>query len=57
MKCECGNEISIQMGAKVLPKGCRILTALTVVVTIQCENCSKVFQVPIKSSSSITKKD
>lgn len=57
MKCKCGNDIEIKMGAKVIPKGCRILTAMTVVVSAQCEECGSIFQVPIKSDGAIIKKD
>ena len=57
MKCKCGNDIDIKMGSKVIGKGCRILTAMTVVVTAQCEKCGDIFQVPIKSSGAIVKKD
>lgn len=54
MKCKCGNEIEIKMGARVDSKGCKILTAMTVVVTAQCTNCGAVFQVPINNDSSIS---
>ena len=56
MKCKCGNEISIKMGTKIFSKGCKILTAMTVVVTAQCETCSFMFQVPIKSNGAIVNK-
>jgi len=45
------------MGSKLITKGCRVLTAITVVVTAQCENCGSLFQVPIKSNGAIVKKD
>ncbi len=57
MKCKCGNDISIKMASKVIGKGCKILTAMTVVVTAQCEECGAIFQVPIKSDGAIIKKD
>ena len=57
MKCKCGNEIDIRMGSKLIAKGCRVLTAMTVVVTAQCEKCGAMFQVPIKSDGAIVKKD
>jgi hypothetical protein len=57
MKCKCGNDIDIKMASKLIGKGCNILTAMTVVVTAQCESCSAIFQVPIKSDSVIVKKD
>jgi hypothetical protein len=55
MKCQCGNDIDIKMGSKLIPKGCKILTAVTVVVTAQCEKCGSMFQVPIKSDGVIIK--
>lgn len=57
MKCKCGNEIDIKMGSKLIAKRCRVLTAMTVVVTAQCEKCGAMFQVPIKSDGVIVKKD
>jgi len=57
MKCKCGNEISIMMGSKLIPKGCKILTAITVIVTAQCKKCGVIFQIPIKSDGVIVKKD
>jgi hypothetical protein len=56
MKCSCGNEIEIKMGSKLIAKGCNILTAITVIVTAQCEKCGAMFQVPIKSNGAIVKK-
>ena len=55
MKCSCGNDIEIKMGSKLLAKGCKILTAITVVVTAQCKKCNSIFQVPIKSDGAIAK--
>ncbi len=49
MKCKCGNEIEMKMGSKLVSKGCKVLTAMTVIVTGQCEKCGSIFQVPIKS--------
>ena len=57
MKCKCGNDIDIKMGSKLISRGCKILTAMTVVVTAQCERCGLVFQVPIKSDGAIIKKE
>jgi hypothetical protein len=57
MKCKCGNDIEIKMGSKLITKGCRVLTAMTVVITAQCENCGEMFQVPIKSDGVIVKKE
>ena len=44
------------MGSKLISEGCRVLTAITIIVTAQCENCGSVFQVPIKSNGAIIKK-
>ena len=55
MKCKCGNNISIKMGSKLLAEGCNVLTAMTVVVTAQCNKCGKIFQVPIKNDKVMTK--
>ena len=57
MKCQCGNEINIRMGSKLIPQGCKILTAVTVVITAQCEKCGAMFQVPIHSNSAVIKED
>ncbi len=57
MKCKCGNEIDIRIGSKLIARGCKILTAMTVVVTAECDKCGAMFQVPIKSDGAIVKKD
>ena len=57
MRCKCGNEIDIKMASKVIGKGCKILTAMTLVVTVQCDKCGAIFQVPIKNNGAIVKKD
>ncbi len=57
MKCKCGNEIDIKIGAKLIAKGCMVLTAMTIIVTAQCDKCGAIFQVPIKSDNVIVKKD
>jgi hypothetical protein len=57
MKCACGNEIDIKMGSKLIVKGCKILTAITIIVTAQCERCGAMFQVPIKSNGAIIKRE
>jgi hypothetical protein len=55
MDFKCGNIIDIKMGSSVMAKGCKILTAMTVVVTAQCDQCGSMFQVPIKSDGSVIK--
>lgn len=56
MKCKCGNQIDIKMASKLVARGCKILTGVTVVVTAQCENCGEIFQVPIQSNNAIVKR-
>lgn len=56
MRCKCGNDIDVRIGAKVIGKGCKILTAMTIIVTAQCDKCGEIFQVPIKSDSVVVKK-
>lgn len=52
MKCEnCGNKILIQIATKINSKNCKVLTNLTSIITIQCENCKRIFQVPIQNKS------
>ncbi len=57
MKCKCGNEIDIKMGSKLIAKGCKVLTAMTVIVTAQCDKCGLMFQVPVQTSGAVVKKD
>ena len=50
MKCiHCGEELIIQIASKVNCKGCKVLAEITSVVTVQCEKCRHVFQVPIQT--------
>ena len=49
--------MDIKMGSKLITKGCKVLTTMTVVVTGQCDKCGSMFQVPIKSDSAIIKRD
>jgi hypothetical protein len=57
MKCKCGNDIDIKMASKLVGKGCKILTAMTAVVTAQCGKCGAIFQVPIRSDGAIVLRD
>lgn len=57
MKCKCGNEINIRMGAKVDCRGCKILTSMTTIITVECAECGEKFQVPVSSSEFIMKED
>ncbi len=52
MKCEkCGQDIKLKVGSKINSKGCKVLTNITTILTIQCNNCRHVFQAPIQSKS------
>ena len=52
MKCpHCSQELIIQVASKVKCEKCKILTAMTSIVTIQCEKCNHFFQFPIQSKS------
>jgi len=55
MKCKCGNEIKIRMVGKVQGDGCKILTAMTTVVTGSCNKCGEMFQAPISSDNVVVK--
>jgi hypothetical protein len=57
MKCKCGNEISIRMASRVKGEGRKILTAMTTVVSAQCEKCGEMFQVPISSDNVVVKEE
>lgn len=52
MKCpRCGNHIEVTIGAKLQTRGCKILTSVTTIVTVQCGKCNATFQVPVSSSA------
>ena len=53
MKCKCGNDIDVRVGSKLIAKGCKVLTAMTIIIT--ADKCNEMFQVPIKNNSSISK--
>jgi len=53
MKCKCGNEINIKMGARVDCTGCKILTSMTTIMTAECSVCNERFQIPISSKEFI----
>jgi RNase P subunit RPR2 len=59
MKCgKCGNDFAIQLAANVKTRGAKVLTAMTTTVTVMCDKCGSVFQVPIMSKSVLSvKKD
>lgn len=59
MKCpKCEENIEIKIGTKLDSKDCKVLTSLISIVTVQCDKCKSVFQVPIISKDIIRiKKD
>jgi RNase P subunit RPR2 len=57
MKCsKCGHEYQIKLGSKIISKGVKVLTAMTTIITISCEKCGQISQIPIGSSSFISVK-
>ncbi len=59
MKCsKCGNDFEVKLGTKAVCRGCSILTSMTTIFTVKCNNCGAVFQVPVSSKSMMSvKKD
>ena len=57
MKCKCGNDIAIQLGTNITTKGCKVLTSLTTIITVQCEKCKAIIQVPLSSKSVLSGKE
>jgi hypothetical protein len=57
MKCKCGNQIDVKMAAKVACKGCRVLTSMTTIMTVECFQCREKFQIPVSSSEYIVKEE
>jgi len=45
------------MAAKVASKGCKLLTSMTTIMTVECAQCGEKFQVPISSGEFIVKED
>ncbi len=49
MKCpKCNETLLIQVGIKVNAQKCKILTELTSILTVQCDKCKHVFQLPVQ---------
>ncbi|MAH06927.1 hypothetical protein CMI38_01595 [Candidatus Pacearchaeota archaeon] len=48
-------KFSIRMASRVKGEGCRILTAMTTVVSAEREKCGEMFQVPISSDNVVVK--
>jgi len=58
MKCpKCGSDIQVGVGAKVITKGCKVLTSFTTILTCQCEKCGAIFQIPVESKSFMSVKE
>lgn len=58
MRCpNCKNEIIVQVATNVKTKDCKILTNFTSVLTVQCEKCKIVFQVPVQNKSILSVKE
>ena len=60
MKCpKCNNELQIKLSSNIMAKGCRVLTAMTTIVTAQCEKCNEIMQIPLSSKAvfSVKKKE
>lgn len=57
MKCKCGNQIDIKMGARLDCRGCKVLTSMTTIITVECLMCGEKFQVPISSKDYIIKEN
>ncbi len=55
MKCKCGNNINVRMAAKVECNGCKMLTSMTTIMTVECNECGEKFQIPISSENYILK--
>lgn len=45
------------MAAKVACQGCKILTSMTTIMTIECLQCGEKFQAPVSSGEFIVKED
>jgi len=57
MNCKCGNPINVKMAAKVACQGCKILTSMTTILTVECLSCGEKFQLPVSSGEFIVKED
>lgn len=59
MKCvNCGNEILIQVATNIKTAGGQVLTNMTTIITVRCDKCKHVFQVPVSGKSVLSvKKD
>ena len=50
MKCpNCNQDILIQLATKINCNKCKVITSTTSIITVQCEACKHIFQVPIQS--------
>ncbi|PIN91241.1 hypothetical protein COU57_01415 [Candidatus Pacearchaeota archaeon CG10_big_fil_rev_8_21_14_0_10_32_14] len=52
MNCpHCGNVFVIKLAAKVNCIGCRVLSSMTTIMTIECEKCNQISQLPIQNKT------
>jgi len=52
MQCpKCKSELKIQAITKINAQNCKVLDSATTVLTIQCDNCSNIIQVPISNKN------
>jgi len=56
MKCKCSNNIEVKMASKVECRGCKMLTSMIAVLTVECNNRGERFQIPISSENIQNKK-
>ena len=51
---KCGKEIELRLASKVSAKGCKVLSSMTTIITIQCDNCNNILQIPLSNKSVIS---
>ncbi|MBI2629904.1 hypothetical protein HYW76_02290 [Candidatus Pacearchaeota archaeon] len=50
VKCnKCNKELTIKLASKVKCKDCKLLGSMTTILTVYCNNCKHIFQIPISS--------
>ena len=55
MNCpKCNNQIEIKLASKIIAKNAKVLTGMTTILTLKCEKCSNIFQLPVSSKSFIS---
>ena len=51
---KCGKEIELRLASKVFAKGCKVLSSMTTIITIQCDGCKNILQIPLSNKSVIS---